>query len=134
MATRLFVNRCFSELELINFTSTKAKKVLHPTRKPGQPSPKAEDSRLYSNRRAPKRGLCFYTNKVLCINTNLINSSHLTHVPPIMHALQWVQENFTPRTQRDDDTSVGCLKWAKANWEKITQETHGCSAPSVGTR
>jgi len=73
-----------------NLTNTKAKKVLCPTRKPGQPSPKAEDSRLYSNRRA--KGDCVSVQLISCASiVNSINSSHLTHVPPIMHAIQWVQ-------------------------------------------
>ena len=41
---------------------------------------------------------------------------------PTKHALLWVQKNLTPLAQRDGDTSVGRLKWAKVTWEKITQD------------
>ena len=37
---------------------------------------------------------------------------------PIKHALQ---ENLNTLAQRDGNTPVGCVKWAKANWEKITK-------------
>ena len=43
---------------------TKTKKVLHPTRKSGQPSPRADNR----HSRASKRGLCFCTNNYTCIN------------------------------------------------------------------
>ena len=65
----------------INHTDTKIKKVLHPTKRPGQPSPKAEDNRLLSSKKAPKRGLCFCTINFVCINCKFNKQfSHYSHV------------------------------------------------------
>jgi len=80
-----------------------------PNKKPGQPSLRAD------NRQSkPKKEDCVSVPTISHVSTvDLINNSHLIHMSPTKHALQWVQENLTPLTQRDGDTSVGHPKWAK---------------------